>query len=234
MKRSGIYRIDSIIKPEKVYIGSAIDINDRWRCHLKDLRLNKHGNSRLQNHHNKYGELDLVFSIIEPCLPPFLTAREQHYINTLKPWFNICQIAGSSLGRKPSKESRLNMSEGQKGNKNGRGNKGKKGHPAVNKGQHHSEDAKQKMKKLRKGRKPALGKHWELSEETKHNMRIAWEKRRLTPVSEETREKLRISSTNPSEEVRQKMRKPKSEEHKQKLRESGKRFWDKVRLKETG
>ena len=53
---SGIYKIQSIIKPERCYIGSAVNIQKRWRDHKRELRNNKHSNKKLQNHCNKYGE----------------------------------------------------------------------------------------------------------------------------------------------------------------------------------
>jgi predicted GIY-YIG superfamily endonuclease len=54
MKISGIYKIQSKIKSERIYIGSAIDIKRRRREHLFGLQNNKHGNQRFQNHYNKY------------------------------------------------------------------------------------------------------------------------------------------------------------------------------------
>ena len=47
---SGIYQIQSIIKPEKKYIGSAINIRKRWHIHLCNLRKNKHHSKKLQRH----------------------------------------------------------------------------------------------------------------------------------------------------------------------------------------
>lgn len=99
MKISGIYQIQSKIKPERIYIGSAINIDDRWRCHLKDLRKNKH-QRKLQNHFNKYGESDLQFSILLPCEKADLIKTEQYFIDSHKPYFNICPTAGSVLGLK--------------------------------------------------------------------------------------------------------------------------------------
>lgn len=116
MKNSGIYKIQSKIKPERVYIGSAANLEKRWNDHCQGLRKNKHKNPKLQSHYNKYGESDFVFIIIEPCLPPFLTIREQYYIDTIIPWFNICKIAGSPLGLKWSEESKQKV----RGNKNHR------------------------------------------------------------------------------------------------------------------
>jgi group I intron endonuclease len=215
MRNSGIYKIQSIIKPDRFYIGSAVNLHHRWICHLSDLRKGKHHSGKLQNHFNKYGEADLVFIIIEPCLPEFLIIREQFYINELKPWFNVCPTAGSMLGlKRPSVALKLI------GNKYGRGNKGKKtgmtpwnkGKTGVyseetlqvmrkvnsenkggrkNKGRHHSEKEMEKMKKPR-------------SEEGKRNMResakirIVWNKGKkgLQKMSDKSREKMRKSALN--------------------------------------
>jgi group I intron endonuclease len=104
MKASGIYKIQSTAKSDKIYIGSAIDLNKRWNNHISDLRNNKHSNKKLQNHVNKYGLNDLVFTVIEPCLPIFLTTREQEYIDKLSPVFNLRPYAASNLGIKFSEE----------------------------------------------------------------------------------------------------------------------------------
>lgn len=112
---SGIYQIQSKIKPERIYIGSAINIQKRKIGHLGLLRKNKHHSIRLQNHYNKYGESDLVFSIIEPCLSEYLITREQYYIDNLKTWFNVRVIAESNLGIHWTSESRKNRSDSFKG-----------------------------------------------------------------------------------------------------------------------
>lgn len=150
MKISGIYKIQSIIKPERIYIGSAVKINERWWDHRKTLRKNKHHSPKLQRHYNKYGEEDLQFSIIEPCLPVFLTAREQYYIDSVNPFFNICKVAGSTLGIKYTDESkdklrrlRIGKTPWNKGLHVGNGWKGRK----------HSEETKQKIKQKKLGRK---------------------------------------------------------------------------------
>ena len=109
MRIMGIYQIQSVSKPERIYIGSAVSIQHRKYVHLYRLRKGRHESPKLQSHYNKYGEADLVFSTIEPCLPEVLTVREQHYIDTLKPWFNIRLIAESNLGIKWSEESKARV-----------------------------------------------------------------------------------------------------------------------------
>jgi len=138
MEISGIYQIQSKIKPERCYIGSAINIKNRWTNHLWNLQENKHGSIKLQRHFNKYGESDLVFIIVELCFPEFMTAREQYYINKLKPWFNISKIADSRLGCKHSEETKRKMSKAAKGRISNR------------KGVKLSEETKQKLSKANK------------------------------------------------------------------------------------
>lgn len=172
MAVSGIYKIQSKCKPERIYIGSAINIKDRWRLHLWELELNRHHSARLQNHYNKYGKDDFDFTILEPCLPAFCTAREQEYIDSLDPFFNISKTAGSTLGMvyehrrgKPSyrkgkplsEEHRRKISESMKGEKNHQygkpsPKKGKKGHPNPNKGKKgiYSEETLEKMRESNK------------------------------------------------------------------------------------
>jgi len=128
MKICGIYQIQSKIKPERIYIGSAINIRKRWIFHLWNLKKNIHNNQKLQRHYNKYGESDLVFIIVELCFPEFLTAREQYYINKLKPYFNICKIAGNPmLGRNHSEKTKEKLR-------------------IASTGRHHSEETKKNLR----------------------------------------------------------------------------------------
>jgi len=56
-KESGIYKIQSITN-HKIYVGSAVNVNKRILSHhLTELKRNKHYNSYLQRHTNKY-EMD--------------------------------------------------------------------------------------------------------------------------------------------------------------------------------
>jgi group I intron endonuclease len=105
MKQSGIYQIQSKVKPDRIYIGSAVDISKRWREHLNQLRVKKHHNSKLQRHYNKYGQSDLQFSILLFCDKKELIRNEQYFIDNYKPYFNILKIAYSALGYKHSKST---------------------------------------------------------------------------------------------------------------------------------
>lgn len=114
---SGIYKISSR-KRGKIYVGSAINLRRRRNEHLSSLRRNVHRNDHLQKHFNKHGENDLHFEILEECAIAFLIKREQHYLDSLNPDFNVCLIASSSLGVKHSEEFKKKISEAKKGNTN--------------------------------------------------------------------------------------------------------------------
>jgi len=98
MRISGIYKIQSKCKPERIYIGSSVNIRSRWSTHRGELTRNTHTNKRLQNHANKYGLDDLQFSLIVGCSVDTIIAYEQFYIDSLMPWFNICPVAGTTKG----------------------------------------------------------------------------------------------------------------------------------------
>jgi group I intron endonuclease len=114
-----IYKISSIIKPHRVYVGSAVNFKARKSVHISQLRSGKHHSKKLQRHFNKYGEGDIIFSVIESVDDKsFLIKREQFYIDAFSPYFNTCPTAGSNLGRKFgafSKERSIKQSKALKG-----------------------------------------------------------------------------------------------------------------------
>lgn len=107
LKVSGIYCIINI-KNSKRYIGSSKNIRQRLWSHRSKLRKSKHDNAHLQSAWNKYGEQSFDYYILEVCDERILLKREQWYINTIKPEYNINQ----ETQRPPcTKESRLKQSE---------------------------------------------------------------------------------------------------------------------------
>lgn len=113
---SGIYKILNK-SSNKFYIGSAINLEKRWINHLSDLRNSRHPNKHLQSSWNKHGELSFEFITLELVDVQDLISREQHYIDLLKPQYNICKVAGSTLGRKNSEETRRKLSIAHTGKK---------------------------------------------------------------------------------------------------------------------
>ena len=111
---SGIYEIRNTLNGH-VYIGSAVDIDRRWKNHISDLRNNKHHSGHLQNAFNKYGRPAFVFSVVELCSPEILIEREQYYLDSQRPEYNISPTAGRPLGIKRSKETIQKMSKANTG-----------------------------------------------------------------------------------------------------------------------
>jgi group I intron endonuclease len=201
-KGGGIYKILSTVKPERCYIGSAINIGNRCKTHFKALRSNLHHSNKLQNHYNKYGAEDLRLSILLECNKEELLAKEQYFINSLIPYFNICKVAGSPLGVIRSEATRKKLSEINKGIISGF------------KGKSHSEEVKQRLREINTGKK--------LSEETKLKLR---EGAKDKPKTEDVKKRMSQAKKLQSKETKQKISeakkgKPLSKEHRQKLSES--------------
>jgi group I intron endonuclease len=85
-----------------------------------------------------------------------LLEKEQFYINSLKPEFNVCTLAGSCLGVKRSETFKINKSLSQIGDKN---------HFY---GKKHSDETKQKMRDKSTGRKHSDESKEKLSESRKN------------------------------------------------------------------
>nr|YP_009568462.1 GIY-YIG intron encoded protein [Drechslerella brochopaga]QBL02543.1 GIY-YIG intron encoded protein [Drechslerella brochopaga] len=93
----------------KTYVGSAIDLNKRFKDYLSPSYLAK----ELLKHNNiiykallKYGYDKFDLEILEYCDKNSILKREQYYIDKIKPLYNICTVAGSSLGRITTLETR--------------------------------------------------------------------------------------------------------------------------------
>lgn len=219
MKISAVYKIQSKIKPERFYIGSGKNIRSRWSEHLNDLKKNQHHSVKLQRHYNKYGKDDLVFMIIEPCLPEFLLVREDAYFNPL-PYFNIAKFAASpfkgrkhkpesiakfvakNTGKKRTPEQNKEQSERKKGVVFSEVHRkhiseSKKGKASIFKGKHHSEESKQIIRDSKLGKpSPMKGKRY--SDDSRKNMgrkkgSIPWNKNREGCFSEKTLKQMSIS-----------------------------------------
>ncbi len=96
---------------DRVYVGSAVNIDQRWYAHRSKLKHAKHYNVYLQAAWTKYGAEAFAFEVLEVVeLATDLVAREQHWIDTLKPFgkhgFNMSPRAYSILGLKRSEETK--------------------------------------------------------------------------------------------------------------------------------
>lgn len=99
VEKSGIYRITNIVNNKK-YIGSAaVTIRKRLNHHIAMLDVNKHKNEYLQHSWNKYGRDNFIFEIVEVVEnKDLLLEREQFYLDTEKPEYNINKSATNLLG----------------------------------------------------------------------------------------------------------------------------------------
>ncbi len=132
---SGIYTITNTKNGHR-YVGSAVDLKDRFRCHRQRLCRGKHRNAHLQRAWNKYGEDAFEFEVLEHWEPEFLISMEQWWMNMLHPEYNIAPVAGSNLGMKfgpPSEEHIAKLR-------------------AASTGKRHSKKTIAKMRKSQKGR----------------------------------------------------------------------------------
>lgn len=78
----GIYKITNV-NDGRVYVGRSIDIEGRWKDHLKDLQNNSHHSYKLQECYNTLeNKNDLVFEVLEEIDERWkLPAAEQYYMN---------------------------------------------------------------------------------------------------------------------------------------------------------
>ena len=78
--KTGVYKITNQAN-DKMYVGSAIDLMNRWYKHKSQLNKNKHHSIKLQRAWNKYGVDNFKFEIIEECDKEKLIEIEQYYID---------------------------------------------------------------------------------------------------------------------------------------------------------
>lgn len=175
---AGIYMIQSLIRPERIYVGSAVNLKDRKRLHFYALEKGSHKSQKLQRHYNKYGKEDLVFEVIESgdyFNKQHLLSREQgwfghfEYKETELPYFNSAKIAGSQQGFKHSAETKSLIAEQSRkrrhlekskqkliGNKNASGKRTLETIENIRQsqiGRKHTQATKDKMSRTRTGKK---------------------------------------------------------------------------------
>lgn len=115
-QKTGIYYWTNLLN-NKTYVGSSINLGNRFRDYFKISYLMSGGNKNMiiSKALLKYGYSNFKLEILEYCNEDNLRNREQHYLDLLQPEYNILKIAGSSLGFKHNEESlsklRLHLSE---------------------------------------------------------------------------------------------------------------------------
>lgn len=167
---SGIYAIVNKINGNR-YVGSAVDITQRWRQHTYRLRKNNHHSKHLQSAWNKYGKEAFDFIVLEIVRDSSkLIETEQRYLDEDFPAYNNSRTAGSVLGHRFSEEAKKKMSE-------------------IKKGFRHTQESIKKMSEYWAGR--PRGKY---SEEHKKNMSLS---KKGKPPTDTQRAALAIGRAKP-------------------------------------
>ena len=125
--KAGIYQWTHI-ESNKSYIGSAVDLSKRLKNYYSKSYISdkNKGNSYIYNAIISHGYSAFSLTIIEYIdisgsntskdeAKTLILEKEQYYIDSLSPEYNILKIAGSSLGFKHSEESLALMSFAKSG-----------------------------------------------------------------------------------------------------------------------
>lgn len=173
IREPGIYCIENK-EAHKKYVGQSVDIKDRRRRHLSDLKHNAHCNDYLQKARNKYGEDGFDFYVLEHCDNGLLNEREDYYIqlyNTMDRDYGYNLKSGGQDHNYLSLEVRQKISKANKeAYQNNSFLKDQRKIDALNQwanpqikekimgenngmyGKHHSEETRKKMSEMKKGK----------------------------------------------------------------------------------
>jgi len=186
----GVYEIENSLSMKR-YVGSSVNIENRWRRHKTDLRKNRHHSQYLQRAWNKYGENSFAFNVLVVCERRFLQEYEQWYLDNKNCEYNVSDnVESPTRGKHISAEHIEALRKANLGNQYTLGynhtEESKEQISANNakywNGKSRSNQTKELISKALKGRP--------LTEETKRKMSEA---RMGHIVSEETRGKIGAS-----------------------------------------
>lgn len=136
--RGGVYVIEHVASGRR-YVGSAVDVVNRWKEHRRQLREGRHHSRHLQRAWDKHGEVAFVWHVVAWVEREQLIACEQIVIDGLLPAFNCSPTAGSQLGYRHRPETRKKLSESAKRTRNFTGHR-------------HSDETKRRISESRKGK----------------------------------------------------------------------------------
>ena len=161
----GIYKITNLVNG-KVYIGQAVDIEERWKEHKRNY---KRLNQILYKAMRKHGIKNFSFEILILCEEEFLNLMEIYYIEKYNSYayakdskgYNMTLGGGGSSGFKHTKKAKIKISKNQRGKK--LSEEHRKNISKGGLGKKHTEETKRKMSEAKKGKV--------MSEETKQKLR---------------------------------------------------------------
>ena len=95
----------------KTYIGSSTNLGRRFRCYFNNKHIsNAKTNILIYKALVLYGYPNFKLEILEYCAKDEVLIREQYYLDTNKPEYNILKFAGSRLGHKHTAETKAKIS----------------------------------------------------------------------------------------------------------------------------
>jgi hypothetical protein len=107
--KAGIYRWINK-KNAKTYIGSAVNLTRRLYLYYNLEHISK-SNMTIYKALLKYGYSNFQLEILEYCEAKNAIEREQHYMDTCKPEYNILKVAGSFWGYKHTEATLAKLSK---------------------------------------------------------------------------------------------------------------------------
>lgn len=175
-----------------VYIGRSINITKRWVNHRSSLNRGKHHAPWLQRAWAKHGAADFEFSLLEECVSEALPAREAFWLTSCAATFNnMRSVDGGVIAHGPESKVKMSISQRERFQKT----------PAqpisirqreqiglAHRGKVVSRETRDKQSASAQARHP-------VSAETREKLRQANFKRTYPSMSDEQKEKLRISHT---------------------------------------
>lgn len=90
------------------YVGSSVSLSVRMYTYYS-LRSLAKSNRPIDRALLKYGFSKFSLYILEYCTPENVIDREQYYLDTIKPAYNIVEKAGSTLGYKHTEDALAKM-----------------------------------------------------------------------------------------------------------------------------
>lgn len=153
-KISGVYKITNNVTGD-FYIGSSINVKQRWATHKTPSSWKKHSNSKLYQDMQKYGLDKFSFRILIATSPECLREAEQNCIELMRPTYNNRNAKGLDIERIKEYQKKYYWTEnGKEAHKKARNkySQTEKGKEVMKKGQrkyHQSDKCKEYQRKYR-------------------------------------------------------------------------------------
>lgn len=159
--RSGIYKITNTITND-CYIGSSVNLKRRIYRHRSELKNKVHSNIILQRAVDKYEIDNFIVECLEFCEKEDLLIREQYFVDTLHPKYNIRkECVYNNLGVKISEETKEKISK-------------------ANSGKVRSEECKTILRELNLGKKASEETRQKMSMSQKNKSKTEEHKRKIS------------------------------------------------------